>query len=243
MNTYQSTIKAIEELQAPFSLTFRCAPEMRGELSKYIPAPSHQRGGSAVWKTTFCHLDQGIFTCSENAETLIFKLNACSITLLPFLSSSKLGSFSITCGDVTTLISAPTVPDMFGWACALYLGIAIAHGGGFMGAMEKALFYASKERRGPNDGAFNKYLTPLAAEYFEDDDDDEHFIDVVKVKDIRLLNNHAAEDDLLKCSTEESRDSMTDGLTVEEEGEMQRRARCNGGAFIEFCASLFTRKK
>lgn len=141
---------------------------MRGDLLKLALARvgADARRKSSVWKAVACRLEHGAFSCFETTdpETTFFQcpLSSCSVALVPFEAQERICCFSVISADVVVTLCAPTVSVMFDWACALYLGSAIANGGGFMITMEKALKFATNEHRGSYGALEN--LTLLASE-------------------------------------------------------------------------------
>jgi hypothetical protein len=104
-----------------------------------------------VWKKRYFTLKEGIlvFSDSDSPTAKVMgevPLMGGSINLVPFDVAGRNCCFKVLSGVSSLVVQADTVNEMFDWACALYYGMAIANGGGYLLAMELSRISGNKTR-------------------------------------------------------------------------------------------------
>lgn len=152
LNTYAQTIERLKNWTPPLKLTFRSAPTKKGYLMKQSVHKKNRAVAKVVWKKRYFTLGEGtlIFSDSDSPTAKIMgeiPLMGGSVNLVPFDVAGRNCCFKVLSGVSALVVQADTVNDMFDWACALYYGMAIANGGGYVLAMEVSRLAGNKSRK------------------------------------------------------------------------------------------------
>lgn len=152
MNTYSQTIERLKNWTPPLKLTFRVAPSKKGYLMKQSVHKKNRAVAKVVWKKRFFTLSEGtlIFSDSDSPSAKIMgeiPLMGGAVNLVPFDEVGRNCCFKVLSGVSQLIVQADTVNEMFDWASALYYGMALANGGGYVLAMEIARIAGNKSRK------------------------------------------------------------------------------------------------
>ena len=152
LNTYAQTIERLKNWTPPLKLTFRKAPEKKGYLMKQSVHKKNRSVAKVVWKKRYFTLGEGTLLFSDtdapNARVMgEIPLMGGAVNLVPFEVAGRNCCFRVLSGVSSLVVQADTVNEMFDWACALYYGMAIANGGGYVLAMEASRIAGSKSRK------------------------------------------------------------------------------------------------
>jgi hypothetical protein len=137
LNKYDETLDALRNWQPPIKLTFRKVPEKKGYLIK----ESFKDKG--VWKPRYAVLAEGKLYWYENEAMKTaperLSLVGLSVSLLDASVTGRENCFMVLYGYDKIILQAETTEIMYDWACALYYGMALCNGGGYLlSAMDKS---------------------------------------------------------------------------------------------------------
>jgi hypothetical protein len=133
-------------------LTFRTAPTKKGYLLKQSIHKKNRAVAKVVWKKRYFTLSEGtlIFADSDSPTAKVMgeiPLMGGAVTIVPMEETGRSFCFKVLSGVSSLVVQADTVNEMYDWACALYYGMAIANGGGYVLAMEVSRIAGNKTRK------------------------------------------------------------------------------------------------
>lgn len=147
MNKYHETLERLRKRKAPTQITLRGAPYKSGYLMKHSV---HRKSASskAVWMKKFFVLKSGVLHLYETDDLSdlagVLPLMGSVVSLVPFEEGGRSNCFRLLSGVTSISLVAESINVMFDWVCAIYYGIALANGGGYLLATEIALVNAAK---------------------------------------------------------------------------------------------------
>ena len=127
---YEDTLERLRNWQPPLKLSFRKAPEMEGYLLRQSQAEPTE------WRPKYFCLTEGrlLIYADDTKASLLDRMSlvGLGVSLLPKEKSGRDFSFKVLYGYDRMVLQAESHELMLEWACALYYGMAIANGGGYV---------------------------------------------------------------------------------------------------------------
>lgn len=127
---YEDTLDRLRNWQPPLKLSFRKAPEMEGYLLRQSLADLGE------WKPKYFCLNEGrlLIYADDTKTTLLDRMSlvGLGVSLVPQEKIGREFCLKVLYGYDVMVLQAESEELMLEWACALYYGMAISNGGGYV---------------------------------------------------------------------------------------------------------------